>query len=71
MFNFGQQHQLQKGLKLFGLKGEIAAKQELSQLIKRNCYEPIDASTMTDPEKKKVCALNSEEQWRGERPACL
>ena len=54
MFNFGQQHQLQKGLKLFGLKGEIAAKQELSQLIKRNCYEPIDASTMTDTEKKKV-----------------
>ena len=51
---FGQQHQLAKGLKLFGEKGEEAARAELRQLVQRHCYTPVDISTLTESELKKA-----------------
>ena len=51
---FGQQHQLAKGLKLFGEKGDKAARAELQQLVRRHCYTPVDVSTLTKSELKKA-----------------
>jgi len=51
---FSQQYILQKGLKKFGDKGRKAAVEELDQLHKRNCFEPVDVSQMTKSEKRKA-----------------
>ena len=51
---FSQQYILKKGLKKFGDNGKKAATEELDQLHKRNCFEPIDVATMTASEKKKT-----------------
>jgi hypothetical protein len=41
-------------MKKFGDKGAQAATKELDQLHQRNCFTPIDVSTMTPSEKKKA-----------------
>ena len=41
-------------MKKFGDKGKKAATEELDQLHKRNCFEPIDVSKLTTTEKKKA-----------------
>jgi hypothetical protein len=51
---FGQQHFLQKGLKLFGKRGEDGAMKEMAQLHNRVCFRPIDVSTLTIEEKRKA-----------------
>ena len=51
--SFAQQFILQKGLKAFGEKGHEAAKKELEQLHKRNCFHPVSIKEMTAVEKKK------------------
>jgi hypothetical protein len=51
---FAQQYILQKGMKKFGERGKQAASDELDQLHKRNCFNPVDVSTMTSSEKKKA-----------------
>jgi hypothetical protein len=50
---FAQQYIIQKGLKKFGTRGKQAATDELDQLHKRNCFNPIDVSSMTRPEKNR------------------
>jgi hypothetical protein len=45
---------LQKGIKKFGVRGRKAATEELDQLHKRNCFEPVDVSKMTKTEKEKA-----------------
>ena len=52
--SFAQQYILQKGLKIFGERGEKAASKEVKQLHDRVCWEPIDVSTLTQSEKRKV-----------------
>ena len=52
--SFGQQHILQKGLKVFGNRGHVAAKKELDQLHKRNCFTPISIDEMTPMERKRA-----------------
>ena len=52
--NFGQQHMLPKGLKVFGEKGRIATGKELKQLHDRQCFEPMDISKLTSVEKRKA-----------------
>ena len=52
--SFGQQHILQKGLKVFGNKGQVAAMKELDQLHKRNCFTPISIDEMTPMERKRA-----------------
>jgi hypothetical protein len=47
-----QQHFFQKGLKLFGEKGEVAVQKELTQMHDMKAYTPMDASTLSDAEKK-------------------
>ena len=54
ILNLGQQHQLGKGLKLFGEDGTKATKAELGQIVNRQCYEPVDISTLTESEKEKA-----------------
>jgi hypothetical protein len=51
---FSQQYILQKGLKKFGQRGKQAASDEMDQLHKRNCFNPVDVSTMTTSEKQKA-----------------
>ena len=51
--SFAQQFILQKGLKAFGEKGHEAAKKELEQLHKRNCFHLVSIKEMTAVEKKK------------------
>ena len=52
--SFAQQYMLKKGLRKFGESGTAAASKELDQLHKRNCFTPIDVSTLTADEKKKA-----------------
>jgi hypothetical protein len=51
---FSQQYILQKGLNKFGQRGKQAASDEMDQLHKRNCFNPVDVSTMTTSEKQKA-----------------
>ena len=51
---FAQQYILQKGLKVFGNRGEDGAYKELEQLHKRTCFSPISIKEMTPIEKKKA-----------------
>ena len=51
---FGQQHILQKGLKLFKDKGHNATIEELDQLHRRMCFIPVDVSDLTRNGKKKA-----------------
>ena len=50
----GQQHILQKGLKLFQQDGYKAAVDELDQLHRRVCFTPMSVSELTPSEKKKA-----------------
>ena len=42
--SFGQQHQLSKGLKLFGEQGREAAHSEIGQLHNRQCFKPLSVN---------------------------
>ena len=53
-WSFGQQHILQKGLKMLKEKGHAAAMKELDQLHKRMCFTPVDINDLTTSEKKKA-----------------
>ena len=53
-WSFGQQHILQKGLKLFKNKGCDAAIEELDQLHRRMRFTPVDVNDLTRNEKKKA-----------------
>eukprot|EP00980_Cylindrotheca_fusiformis_P015510 scaffold4410_cov78-Cylindrotheca_fusiformis.AAC.1 len=53
-YSFGQQYMLQKGLKVFGEAGENAAKKELDQLHRRNCFTPVSVADMSATERKKA-----------------
>jgi hypothetical protein len=53
-YSFAQQYYFHKGIKLFGKRGEEAAMKEYDQLHKRNCFTPVDVSTLTPAEKKKA-----------------
>ena len=52
--SMAQQYILQKGLKLFGKRGETAALKEVGQLHDRVCFKPLDVVTMTPEEKRKA-----------------
>ena len=52
--SFAQQYQLQKGLKKFGKRGMEGARKEADQLHRRNCFRPVDVSTLTPAEKRKA-----------------
>jgi hypothetical protein len=52
--NFAQMYILQRGLKIFGEPGSVAAGKELDQLHSRNCFSPRDISTLTEEEKRKA-----------------
>jgi hypothetical protein len=54
---FSQQYILKKGIKKFGKKGEKAAAEELDQPQRRNCFNPIDVSTLTPSKKKAMESL--------------
>jgi hypothetical protein len=49
-----QQLFLQKGLKVFGKKGEVAVEKELQQMKDMDAYAPIDPSTLTEEQKKEA-----------------
>ena len=49
-----QQYVFEKGLKIFGEKGEEAAKTELDQLHRRLCFAPISVAELTKDEKRKA-----------------
>ena len=51
---FAQQHLLNKGLKVFGERGDQASTKELDQLHRRECFTPISISDLTSDEKKKA-----------------
>ena len=53
-WSFGQQHILQKGLKLFKDKGHNATIEELDQLHRRMCFIPVDVNDLTRNGKKKA-----------------
>ena len=74
-WSFGQQHILQKGLKMFKEKGHAAAMKELDQLHKRMCFTPVDINDLTTSEKKKSNGsngsndvINREERQNCQRP---
>ena len=51
---FGQQHMLQRGIKLYGDKARAAALKEITQQHQRECFEPILVSDLSFSEKRKV-----------------
>ena len=51
---FSQQYILQKGLKVFGKRGEKGAHKELEQLHKRTCFSPVSVKEMSPAEKEKA-----------------
>ena len=50
--SFGQQHILQKGLKLYKDRGYSAAMKELEQLHSRVCFVPVKMQNLSDAEKR-------------------
>ena len=52
--SFSQQHQLQKGLKLFGDRGHKASAAEMEQLHVRKCFKPVLVSTLSQIERKRA-----------------
>ena len=52
--SFGQQHILQKGLKLFQERGYNAAVKELDQLHSRTCFVPLKIQSLSETEKRHV-----------------
>ena len=51
---YTQQYVYEKGIKLFGERGEQAATKEWDQLHRRKCFVPVDISSLTDKEKKRA-----------------
>ena len=49
-----QTYSLKAGIKKTGDKGVDAAGKEMSQLHERNCFKPVDVSSLTDEEKKRA-----------------
>ena len=52
--SFAQQYLLKQGLQRFGEKGQEAARKELDQLCKRNCFVPVGVKELTPSERKKA-----------------
>ena len=49
-----QQYVFEKGLKIFGERGEKAAHDELDQLHRRMCFSPLSVGKLTADEKQKA-----------------
>ena len=56
-FKQGHEYGLKHGLRMFGEEGMKAAYKEMEQLHLRNCFEPLNADSLTGEKKRK--ALNS------------
>jgi Reverse transcriptase (RNA-dependent DNA polymerase) len=54
---FGQQHMLHKGLKVWGERGSTAASKEMNQLHDRNCFSPVSVADMTPQERAKAMEM--------------
>ena len=52
--SFAQQYLLKQGLKKFEKRGEEAARKELDQLCKRNCFMPVGVKELTPSERKRA-----------------
>jgi hypothetical protein len=52
--SFAQQYMLQKGLKVFGKKGQNASMKEINQLHKRTFFAPLRVKEMKPSERKKA-----------------
>ena len=52
--SFAQQYILQKGLKIFGKRGQDAAIKEIDQLHRRHCFTPRSIKEMTPEERRKA-----------------
>ena len=52
--SFGQQHQLSKGLKLFGEQGREAAHSEIRQLHNRQCFKPLSVNELSNVERQRA-----------------
>ena len=52
--SFSQQHQLKKGLKLFGDRGHKASAAEMEQLHVRECFKPLAVNTLSQTERKRA-----------------
>ena len=51
-----RQYSLKKGLKEFGDRGEEAVSAELNQFHNLNCFDPVDAETLTSDQRRKALA---------------
>ena len=52
-----RQYSLKKGLKEFGDRGEEAVSAELNQFHNLNCFNPVDAKTLTSDQRHNALAL--------------
>ena len=52
--SFMQQCVLQKGLKIFGKRGNEASSKEMDQLHRQSCFVPMSVASMTPAERKKA-----------------
>ena len=52
--SYAQQYLLKPGLKIFKDRGVKATKEELSQMLRRNCFWPTLVSDMTPSERRKA-----------------
>ena len=52
--SFAQQYLLNKGLKVFGMKGHDASVKEMDQLHRRSCFTPVSIKEMTQLERRKA-----------------
>jgi hypothetical protein len=52
--SFAQKYLLNKGLNIFGQKGQDASKKEMDQLHQRSCFTPKSIADMTQLERRKA-----------------
>ena len=60
------QHNLNKGLKIYGVQGESTTKKELQQLHDMERVESVDTNNLTWEEKQKIIAsliFLNEKRW--------
>ena len=52
--SMAQTHSLKAGTKKWGERGKEAASVEMNQLHERECFKPVDVTTLTQEERKKA-----------------
>ncbi len=67
--SFSQQYLLNKGINVFGHKGQTASMKEMDQLHRRSCFTPISIAKMTSIEQRKAQQASMFQEKRKTEPS--